>query len=98
MLKDADASPEGAAAFQALMRETEAEYREYRVVVDGQASELPIRWIYYLVADKHGRRVVFAFVVEQRLMEAFGDADRRLLATVRLVDPKVASKPGNDSR
>jgi hypothetical protein len=71
----------------------QADYRVFRVLVEGSASDLPIRWIYYLLADKHGHQVVFAFVLESRLMEAFGKADERLLSTVRLSDPKVASKP-----
>lgn len=71
----------------------EADYRIFRVVVDGVASELPIRWIYYLVADKHGHQVVFAFVLESRLQEMFAKADERLVSSVRLLDPKVATKP-----
>lgn len=72
---------------------SDLDYRMYRVVVDGEASELPIRWIYYYVADKHGRQVVFAFTIEGRLLSAFGKADEQLLATLRLADPKVAAKP-----
>ena len=41
-------------------------------MVDGEASEVPIRWIYHLLADKQGRRVVFVFIVEGKLIEQFG--------------------------
>jgi len=70
----------------------ELDYRLYRVIVDGEASELPIRWIYYYVGDKFGRQVVFAFTVEGRLLDTFDEADQRLLGTLRLADPKVAAK------
>lgn len=68
-------------------------YRVYRVVVEGEASDLPIRWIYYYVADKYGRQVVLAFTVEGRLMEAFGKSDERLLSALNLTDAKMAAKP-----
>lgn len=68
-------------------------YRVYRVVVEGEASDLPIRWAYYYVADKYGRQVVLAFTVEGRLLEAFGKADEQLLSALRLADPEVAAKP-----
>lgn len=72
---------------------SEAGYRKYRVVVSGEAEGLSIQWIYYLVADEHGRQVVFAFTVEGSLIERFGEADQRLLSTLRLTDQKVAAKP-----
>lgn len=69
------------------------DYRVYRVVVDGEASELPIRWVYYYVADKYGRQVVLAFTVEGRLWKTFDKADEQLLSTLHLTDPQVAAKP-----
>jgi len=69
------------------------DYRVYRVVVDGEASELPIRWVYYYVADKYGRQVVLAFTVEGRLLKAFDKADEQLLSSLHLADPQVAAKP-----
>jgi len=68
-------------------------YRIYRVVVRGEVDEVAVQWIYYLVADHRGHQVVFAFSVEADLAGRFGDADEQLLKTVRLTDPKVASKP-----
>ena len=35
----------------------EANYRVFRVVVHGKSADIPMRWIYYLVADSQGRQV-----------------------------------------
>jgi hypothetical protein len=63
----------------------DANYRVYRVVVRGEVSELPMQWNYYLVADKHGHQVVFAFTVEVDLVEQFGNADRELVGSLRFL-------------
>jgi hypothetical protein len=70
---------------------SDADYRVYRVVVQGQVSQLPIRWNYYLVADEHGHQVALAFTVEQKLLERFGQADQELIRSFRFADPKLAS-------
>jgi hypothetical protein len=63
-------------------------YQVSHVVAEGVEQDLPIRWRYYLVADKLGRQVVFIFTVESRLLPRFNGADEALLAGVRLLDPK----------
>jgi len=63
----------------------EANYRIYRVVVDGKASDIAMRWIYYLVADSKGRQAAFTFVVEQNLVERFANADKPLVESLRFV-------------
>ena len=69
-----------------------SDYRVFRVVVRGVVEQLPIAWRYYLVADKHGRQVVFAFTVEQSLIERFGKADENLIAALRFLEsPPPAS-------
>jgi hypothetical protein len=75
---------------EAGQRVNGADYQVSRVVAEGAEQELPIRWLYYLVADKSGRQVVFIFIVESRLLPRFSDADAALLAAVRLVEPKLA--------
>ena len=77
----------------AAQRTNEADYLIYRVVVDGEVSELPIQWIYYLVADRQERQVVLAFTVEGGLIERFAEADQHLLSSFRLGDPEVATRP-----
>jgi hypothetical protein len=65
-------------------------YQVQHVVAEGVEQDLPIRWLYYLVADKYGRQVVFIFTVESRLLPRFNGADEALLAAVRLTEPKLA--------
>jgi hypothetical protein len=77
----------------AAQRPNQANYRVFEVVVDGQSSDVPIRWIYYMLADQFGRQAVFAFVVEGNLIDRFGTADEELLETVRLIDRKIAAIP-----
>lgn len=85
----------------ASQRTNSAGYQEYNVVVEGsvpvtldkQEQELPIHWIYYLLSDGQGRRLVVAFVVEASLLERFGGADRELLDSLRLRGSEMASRP-----
>lgn len=77
----------------AAERPDEADYRILHVVVDGEASEVPIRWIYHLLADAKGRQVVFVFIVEGDLIDRFGRADEDLIKTVRLTDRTIAAVP-----
>jgi hypothetical protein len=71
----------------------EADYRVFRVVAEGISSDVPIHWIYYLVADEHGRRMALAFVVERGQLSRFDDADRELIGALRLFDSKISSNP-----
>lgn len=66
---------------------SEAGYTVLRVVAHGVVSELPIEWVYYLVADSRGQRVSLAFTYEQSLTERFAQADRTLVAQLHLNDP-----------
>ncbi len=76
---------------EARQSASKAGYRIYRVVARGTASELPIQWNYYLVADQQGRRVAFAFVVESDLVDRLNKDDEKLVNSLRFLDPKVAS-------
>ena len=74
---------------EASQSANDANYRVYRVAVDGTSSEISMRWIYYLVADPQGRQVAFTFAVEQKLIERFAEADRSLVESLRFVDEKT---------
>lgn len=54
----------------------------YRVVANGKVSDLAIEWHYYLVAERNGQQVAFAFTLEEGLVERFGDNDRLLVGGV----------------
>lgn len=79
-------------------RPNEANYRVFQVVADGQSHDVPIRWIYYMLADQYGRQAVFAFIVEGNLIERFGRSDQELLDSVRLLDRKIAAMPDRGLR
>jgi len=83
---------------EASQRANEADYRVYRVVLQGKASELAVRWLYYLVTDQEGRQVVLAFVFEEDLAARFEEADRSLVATLRLGDGTAESDSQGDPR
>jgi hypothetical protein len=73
---------------QAGQSTSPAGYRIYRVVVHGTASDIAMRWIYYLAADSQGRQAAFTFAVEQSLVERFADADKPLVQSLRFVEKK----------
>ncbi len=59
----------------------------YTVIANGRVSDLPIQWNYYLVADREGHQVAFAFTLEEGLVERFGDTDRQLVGSLEFFDP-----------
>jgi len=67
-----------------------AGHRVLRVVVNGVAhgksTDVPIRWIYYHVADQQGRQVALTFTVEQELQERFAEADRAIVDSLRFAE------------
>ncbi len=64
----------------------DANYRIYRVVAHGVASDIAMRWIYYLVADPRGRQAAFTFAVEQSHVERFAEADKPLVRSLRFAE------------
>ncbi len=50
---------------------------------DGKPDNIPIRWIYYHVADREGRQAALTFTVEREHVERFADADRPIVESVR---------------
>lgn len=67
---------------------SEQGYRIDRVVVRGSASELPIRWHYFLIADDQGRQVIFTFTFEDGLLESFADRDWKIANSFRFIAPE----------
>ncbi len=54
----------------------------YRVVAEGNVSDLPIQWRYYLVADEQGHQAVFAFTLESELAKQLAEADQELVSSL----------------
>lgn len=67
-------------------------YVRYSVQAVGTVAELPIQWNYYLVSDDQGRQVVFAFTLEEALVERFADADAVLVGMLDFLEPATASQ------
>ncbi len=79
----------------ASQRSSDANYRVYHVSAQGEVSELPIQWDYYLVADAQGHQVVFAVTVESRLVERLHKADDSLVGSLRFVTAETAMRVAN---
>ena len=76
---------------------SDKDYRILRTTVAGEAEGSSIQWRYYLVTDRHGRQVTFAFTVESDLVDALGEADRRFVESLTFTPPEVAMKENADS-
>lgn len=70
-----------------------AGYRVLRVIVEGQISDLPLRWHYYLVTDQAGHAAVVAFTVETELVPRLGDADGELVASLQFTAEPAVKTP-----
>lgn len=70
--------------------------RIFRVVVEGQVdvtgakgtAQIPMNWIYYLVAAGNGKQASFVFAVEPSLMEQLATQDRQIVESLRFVPRK----------
>ncbi|MEN6451899.1 MAG: hypothetical protein ABFC96_15525, partial [Thermoguttaceae bacterium] len=59
---------------------------------DAKATDIPVRWIYYHVADQQGRQAALTFTIEQEYVEKFADADKQLADSLRFVNPPTKKK------
>jgi hypothetical protein len=75
----------------ASKRVDESQHRILQVVVEGTASDIPIQWTYYHVADTKGHQAAFTFTVEKSLLERFGDADKLMVQSIQFLDPTSES-------
>jgi hypothetical protein len=77
--------------FEQFIEATEQSHPEgltlYRTVAIGHSDDLAIQWIYYLLADPTGRRLVLGFTVESDLVERFASADHELILSAELFTP-----------
>ncbi len=77
---------------EASQTANQADYRVLRVVIRGKAKDVPIRWIYYLLADKSGQRAVFVFDLQEDQVSRFGHADQQLVSSFRFAERKATGK------
>ena len=68
-------------------------YRVFRVVADGvvpgKPDNVPIRWIYYHLADRKGNQAALTFTIEQENTDRFAAADKPIVESLRFVEPAV---------
>jgi hypothetical protein len=62
--------------------------RLLRVEIRGTVSDLPMRWIYYHLADEQGRQAVFVVVVEEKLYDRLAGKDQKLVDAFRFTEPQ----------
>ena len=67
--------------------------RQLRVVVQGTASDVPIRWIYYHLSNAEGRRATCVFTMAEEAVSHFADADRTLADSLQFLPKATASEP-----
>jgi hypothetical protein len=63
-----------------------ANRRVLRVSVRGEASDLPILWNYYHVADLQGHQASFVFTFEEKYAPRLGKADLELMDSLRFIE------------
>jgi hypothetical protein len=69
-----------------------------RLVIRGEASDIPIQWNYYLVSDDQGHQAVFAFTTEEKLIDRLGKADEQLVRAIQFVDRKSLAEKKTDPK
>ncbi len=73
-----------------------AKHRVLRVVAQGvvqnKSGDVPIRWIYYHVADQQGRQAALTFIIQQEHVERFADADKPVVESLQFVEPAKKDK------
>ena len=76
----------------------ENQCRVFRVIISGQASDVPMQWIYYLVTDRHGHQAAVALTARVEQAGRLDEVAARLLRGFRFVEgssgpAKLAAKP-----
>ncbi|MBN1394052.1 MAG: hypothetical protein JW959_03390 [Pirellulales bacterium] len=74
----------------------ESGYRVLRVAVDGavpgKSEKVPIRWIYYHLADRHGHQAALTFTVERENLDRFAAADEPIVASLQFAERTAPQK------
>ena len=61
----------------------------YRVLAQGKVGEVPMNWIYYLVAGPDGRQNALVFAVEQSLAEKLANRDLEIVHSIEFLPIKL---------
>jgi hypothetical protein len=85
----------------ATQKASTSDYRVYSVAVHGVQNEVPIRWLYYRIADKLGRQAVLVFTLKEADEDRFDRIGEHLVDGFRFVDAtaaKDAKEPAKPDR
>lgn len=63
-----------------------------RVAALGKVEEVVIRWVYYHISNKAGRRAAYVFTMEADLAERFAEADQTLVSSLQFTERKKAQR------
>jgi hypothetical protein len=82
-------------------RVTETGLRVLQITAIGQASELPVQWIFYHLSDDSGRRLSMVFTVGGELADKLAGTDAQMASSFRFLElpaessqePTPAKKP-----
>jgi hypothetical protein len=73
-------------------RVTASGTRVLRVVANGSAEGVPIRWVMMHLSDGNGDQIVATFTMEGSNIDAFGSSDMQFAGSIRFMKPAFSSK------
>ena len=82
-------------------RVSETGLRMLQITAVGEASELPVQWIFYHLSDDSGRRISLVFTVGGELVDKLAGTDSQMASSLRFLElpaettqePTPAKKP-----
>ncbi len=74
---------------------TPAGHESLGIIVHGAIEGVPLQWRYYLISSADMPRVSLVFTLEQPKEDAFADADRSIVDSLRLFQPSTVREASN---
>ncbi len=71
---------------------TKAGLKAFVIVAEGEAQEVPVRWVHYLLTHPSGKQAGLVFTLEPKQAERFGTAAEDLVNTYRIDGPTSTAK------
>ena len=68
--------------------------RVLRVVANGSAEGVPIRWVLMHLSDTVGKQIVATFTMEGNNIDAFGSSDMQFASSIEFTESLSESEPG----
>jgi hypothetical protein len=71
---------------------TKTDLKAFAVVAEGEAQEVPVRWVHYLLTHPSGKQIGLVFTLEMKNTTKFGTAAEDLVNTLRIDGPTPTAK------